>query len=181
MIAANNLELKPGTTASNKCDTNADTCCLGKNFVILEYTRRTADVYTYEKSLKPIKGVPIVNSATAWNEPVTQHTYILVINEALYYGTKLDHSLINPNQVRSYGINFWDNPFDKEKGLRIEIDYSVDITMQTKGTEVYFKTWLPTEVELRYCPKLQLTSRSERKPTTASLNNTTTNNREDRP
>ena len=138
-IAANNLEPKPKKTASNECNTNADTCCPGKHLVILKYTRRTADVYAYDKSLKPIEGVTIVNGATAWDDPLTQHTYILVINEALYYGTKLKHSLINPNQVRSYGIKFWDIPFDKEKGLRIKLDDSVDITMQKKGTDVYIK------------------------------------------
>ena len=70
-----------------------------------------------------------MNGATAWDDPVTQHMYILVINEALYYGTKPDHSFINPNQVRSYGLNFWNNPFDKEKGLSIELEDSVDINM----------------------------------------------------
>ena len=138
-IAANHLEPKLGTTTSNECDTNADMCCLGLNFVILEYKQRMADVYDYKKSLKPIEGVPIVNDATAWDYPVTQHTYILVINEALYYGTKLDHSLNNPNHVRSYGLNFWDNPFDKEKGLRTKLDDSVDIKMQTKGKELTSK------------------------------------------
>ena len=29
---------KPGTTAMNEADSNADTCCLGVNFVILSYT-----------------------------------------------------------------------------------------------------------------------------------------------
>ena len=73
-IADTYLEPKLGTTASSECDTNSDTCCLGKNFVILEYTRRTADVYAYEKSLKIIEGLPLVNGATAWDDPVTQHT-----------------------------------------------------------------------------------------------------------
>ena len=54
-----------GTVAENECDTNADTCCLGKNFVILEYTQRTADVYAYMKDITPIVGVPIVSGATA--------------------------------------------------------------------------------------------------------------------
>ena len=71
-----------------------------------------------------------------------------------YYGTKLDHYLINPNQVRSYGLNFRDNPFDKEKGLRIELDDSVDITMQKIETEVYFRTRSPTEEEMRDCSKI---------------------------
>ena len=44
----------PNTMAKNECDSNADTCCLGKNFVILNYTRRTADVYAYDKSIRPI-------------------------------------------------------------------------------------------------------------------------------
>ena len=114
-MEANHLEPKLGTTASNKCNTNTDTCCIGKNFSILEYTRRTTEFYAYEKSLKPIEGVPIMNGTTDWDNPVTQHTYILVINEALYYGNKLKHSLINPNQVRSYGLNIWDNPFDKKR------------------------------------------------------------------
>ena len=98
-VHANHLEPKAGMTAENECNTNTDTCCLGKNYTILEYMRRTADVYAYDKSIKPIENVPIVSGATAWDDPHTGETYILVINEALYYGTKLDHSLINPNQL----------------------------------------------------------------------------------
>ena len=40
-------EPEAGTPAENECDTNADTCCLGKNFVVLEYPQRAADVYAY--------------------------------------------------------------------------------------------------------------------------------------
>jgi hypothetical protein len=43
------------TTAENECDTNADTCCLGCNFVVLNPTFRTADVYAYGTSIKPIE------------------------------------------------------------------------------------------------------------------------------
>ena len=56
------------------------------------------------KDITPIVGVPIVSGATAWDDPVTGQTYILIINEGLYYGNKMDHSLINPNQIRDYGI-----------------------------------------------------------------------------
>ena len=40
--------------------------------------------------------------------------------EAFYYGNKLYHSLIKPNQVRAYGIDFWDNPFDLQIGFTID-------------------------------------------------------------
>eukprot|EP00978_Attheya_sp_CCMP212_P014773 scaffold37804_cov62-Attheya_sp.AAC.7 len=55
-----NLEAFPNTKAKNECDTNANTCCLGTTFVILDYTMRTADVYAYDRSIKPIENVPIV-------------------------------------------------------------------------------------------------------------------------
>jgi hypothetical protein len=87
----------------------------------MHHTSRSADVYAYDKSIKPLEGVPIVAGATAYDDPVTNITYLLIFNEALYYGVKLDHSLINPNQIHSYGIDFWDNPFDKQRGLAIDI------------------------------------------------------------
>ena len=85
------------TTADNECKTNADTCCLGKNFLVLHSTYRTADVYAYDTSIQPIENVPFVTAATAFDDPTSGATFILVFNEALYNGEKLDHSLINPN------------------------------------------------------------------------------------
>ena len=61
-------------------------------------------MYAYINDIAPIVGVPIVSWATPWDDPVTGQTYILVINEGLYYGKKIDHSLMNPNQIRAYGI-----------------------------------------------------------------------------
>ena len=46
-------ELAEGTTATNKCDTNADICCLGTNFIVLQYTTRTANIYMYDSSIAP--------------------------------------------------------------------------------------------------------------------------------
>ena len=97
---------------TNESDSNADTCCPGTNFIVLSYTQRTADVYPYDATYAPMSNVPIVTGATAWTDPMDNKTYILVFNESLYYGTKLKHSLINPNQIRHNGIDFWDNPFD---------------------------------------------------------------------
>ena len=104
----------PNTSAWNETDSNADTCCLGKNFTVIKYTERTADVYPYNTSYQPLQNVPIVTGATAWDDPVDGKTWILVINEGLYYGNQLDHSLINPNQLRSNGIIYQDNPFSNE-------------------------------------------------------------------
>ena len=124
--------------AANECDTNVDTCCLGKNFVILEFTQQAADMYAYIKDIAPIVGVPILSGTIAWDDPVTGQTYILVINEGLYYGNKMDHSLINPNQIRAYGIPPWDNAYNQTRNdeLSIELDEAVKVQMKTQGTNI---------------------------------------------
>lgn len=148
------------TVAENECDTNADTCCLGRNFVVLHATYRTADVYAYDASIQPIENVPIVTGATAYDDPDTGTTFILVFNESLYYGERLDHSLINPNQVRSYGIPFWDNPFDTSRTLSIEVDNTLHIPLRTFGTKIAFRTRVPSEAELRNCEHVHMMSAS---------------------
>jgi Reverse transcriptase (RNA-dependent DNA polymerase) len=146
------------TTAENECDTNADTCCLGRNFVVLQSTFRTADVYAYDTSIRPIENVPIVTGATAYDDVTSGRTYILVFNEALYYGEKLDHTLINPNQVRSYGIPFWDSPFDPTRSLSIDVNDDLQIPMRTVGTKLLFTTRVPTADELATCEHIHMTS-----------------------
>ena len=148
----------PGTIATNESDTNADTCCLGKNFLVQSYTNRTVDVYSYNTSTAPITDVPIVTGVTAWDCPSTGNAYILVFNESLYYGNKLDHTLINPNQVRHHGNKYWDNPYDRRHDLCIDIDRGPVIPLTLCGTKVSFDSRVPTKQELDTCEHIELTS-----------------------
>ena len=159
----------PYTEAVNENDTDADTCCLGKNFIIYKYTTRTADVYAYDKSYKPITNVPIVTGATAYDNPTTGETYILLFNESLYYGTRMDHSLFNPNQIRKYGVPVWDNPFDKERPFSIEVNDELQIPLITSGTKVYFKSRTPSKIELESCKKIEMTSNKPWNPSCVQL------------
>ena len=152
-----------GEVARNECDTNADTCCLGSNFKVLQFSRRVADVYAYDQSIRPVENVPIVSGATAWDDPSTGTTYLLIFHESLYYGSKLDHSLINPNQIRSYGIDVWDNPFDKDRDLCIDYDDAL-INLTSTGTKIFFESRAPTEEELTSCTRIEMTSQSEWNP-----------------
>ena len=105
---------KPLTIAWNEGDSNADTCCLGKNFMVLEYTQRTADVFPYDSSYSPITNAPIVTEVTAWDVPKDNSTWLLITNEDLFYGDKLDHSLLNPNQICHFGNIFHHNLMTKK-------------------------------------------------------------------
>ena len=87
-------------------DSHADTCVLGANFIITSFTGRVCDVSPYSSSYKSIPDVPIASGATAWTNPETGETFILIIHEALWMSNHMPHSLINPNQLRAYGIPY---------------------------------------------------------------------------
>ena len=42
--------------------------------------------------------------------PQSREPYLLVFNEGLWMGDKMEHTLVNPNQMRLFGITVQDNP-----------------------------------------------------------------------
>lgn len=156
--AARHASPQPNVSAANECDSNADTCCAGINFVILQYTNRTADVYPYDSSYEPITNVPIVTAATAYDDPDSNETVLLVLHECLYYGTSLKHTLWNPNQLRHNGVLVNDNPYDTSPNrLTIQAE-NLTIPLHTVGTKVQFVTRSPTDYELENCRRIELTN-----------------------
>ena len=145
-------------------DSHADTVVLGRNCVIMQYTGRECDVSPYTDTYAAIKGVPIVTGATAWTCQSTGETTILVFNEALWMGEVMEHSLLNPNQLRFFGIRVQDNPFDRVQMHLATEDGSLTILMEADGTTIKFPTRSPTDQELRECPHVVMTSRAEWNP-----------------
>ena len=92
------VEQHPGTLATNETDSNDDTFCLGTNFIVMTMTESIANVYPYNTSYEPLYNVQIVTGASTYTDINTGRLFIIFINEALYYGKTLGHSLINPNQ-----------------------------------------------------------------------------------
>ncbi len=144
-------------------DSHADTCVLGKNFIIFSSTGRECDVYPYTDSYSGIKGVQIVSGATSWTCQETGETFILIVHEALWMPDSMTHSLVNPNQLRAYGTTIQDNPFGGPMTLE-DPEEVVTIPMLLDGTNVGFQTRTPSEEELHDCKHLHLTSQHEWDP-----------------
>ena len=158
-----------GNISVNKLDANADTSCLQSDFTVLQMTPRTADVYPYDPSCKPLYNVPIVSGATTVMDSITVNSFIMIINEALYYGKKLDHSLINPNQLRFYEMMVWENPFYPNMELCIKTGNGNTIDLTPDGTKIGFSSNVPTYEELGTLPHIEVTSGSEWNPNTVKL------------
>lgn len=140
-------------------DSHADTIVCGKNCIVLEFTGRECDVSPYTDAYDSIKNVPIVQAATAWTSEETGETVILVFNEALWMGDQMEHSLINPNQLRHFGIQVQDNPYALAPLFIMVEDTSFSLPLAADGTTIFADTRTPTQQELEESRHIQLSSK----------------------
>jgi hypothetical protein len=122
----------------------------------------------FHQSFAPIDEIPVATVATAWDDPETGQTFILIVHQALYFGKQLDHSLINPNQIRVSGIPVCDDPFDRHRRMGIDTE-TAHIPFHTDGNTIYFVSRVPTQEELDDCPYITLTDDNEWDPSTTDL------------
>jgi hypothetical protein len=70
----------------------------------------------------------------------------------LWFGTLVPNSLINPNQLRVYGIRVYDDPFHMTRPFGIDSDHAFIPFDTTTGTVVHFESRVPTEWEKMHLP-----------------------------
>lgn len=147
-----------GTVGRKELDTHADTGVAGRNWRPIEFTGDQVEVQPYSKEYTAIRDIPIAKCATVWTDQDTGTDWLLLADQMLWFGNRLDHSLLNPNQIREFGITVCDNPFDSTKlGLKtthIEIPFKMD------GTIIYFESRVPTDEELFCLRSIELHSNS---------------------
>ena len=82
----------------------------------------------------------------------------------------MDHSLINPNQIRDYGIPLWDNAYDTSQNgeLSVELDEAVKVQMKTQWTKILFESTASTKQELHECMEI-ITSQARKNGTLTKL------------
>jgi len=122
---------------------------------------RIVNVHPFSAEYAPTKGIPIATVATLWTDPKDGNRYILIINEALYFGDKLPTTLLNPNQMRANGVKVQDVPrqFDPRSDHSILVPRNkIRIPLELKGIVSGFQSVRPTiEMVDRY-PHIELTS-----------------------
>jgi len=67
-------------------DPHADTCGVNHIAKILEYTDQVAEVSEFANSMQPLQNIPIVKVALAYDHPDTGEVFILILNQAIYFG-----------------------------------------------------------------------------------------------
>ena len=150
------------TSSSNKVhyfqyelDSHADTIFSGKNCIVLSYTGNECSVVPYQERYESTDNVPIANVATSWQSPKNGDKFILIFHEALWMGFLMDNSMINPNQLRHYGVNFQDDPTSNLPPSVISDNRDFAMLLYRKGTIVYFDTHTPDPERARHMPPYQ--------------------------
>ena len=145
-------------------DSYADTCVFGRNFIPLHFTGKECDVSPYTDDYDSVLNVPIVTAATAFDDPESGQTYILVFNEGLWMPKSMENSLINPNQLRSFGCVVQDNPWGGSPTYIEDPSGEILVPLISEGVILSSYTRTPLENELLECPKIVMTSEVEWDP-----------------
>ena len=148
----------------NECDSHADTCVAGSNFVLLSRfePQRYVTVRGYDGGSKRM--MPIASVCSVYVDPSTSIRYLLIIHEALFAST-LKGSLLNPNQMRNHGVIVHDTPvqFDPASDHCIRANTEegdpICIPLSLEGVVSGFSSRKPTPEELaENLPRIVLTS-----------------------
>jgi hypothetical protein len=148
-------------------DSHADTCGLNNVAQILEFHGQVADVSRFSTAMQSLHDIPIVKGAVAYNDHETGEVIVLVFNQALYFGDKLSHILLNPNQMRTSNIKVDDIPkhlcAKSTHSIMVE-EENLIIPMKLNGIISYFNVRTPTLSEIENCPHINMTSAEEWNP-----------------
>ena len=124
-------------------------------------------VSPFSDKYDPLTDVPIATCLTAYTNEYGR-TFILVFHEMLWFGSTMNHSLINPNQIRIQGTPVSDDPFDDTHRLGINHNKQF-VPFETDGTWVFFKTHVPTDSKVLHCTHILMTEDSEWDPSSVRL------------
>ena len=148
-----------GIEGNNELDSHADSCAVGSNFRALSTNGEVVSVHPFSDNYHSIPNVSIVEAGTVWTNPKTGKEYLIVLNEALWMGDVMSHSLINPNQIRHSGNALCDDPYYQHRKLGITLAEDF-IPFVADGTILLFRTRSPTDEEIEVLPRIALTNKS---------------------
>ena len=99
--------------------------------------------------------VPICTGVTALTLDPGE-VVILELGKGLWFGNRMEKSLINPNQCQQFGIQICDDPTDPHRKLGIEASEDLFTSMTMEGPTCGLVMHPPTDDELHECQNILL-------------------------
>ena len=111
---------------------------------------QVCSVSLYLSDYDSVNDIPICTAAIAV-ELDSGETIILGFGQDLWFGDRQNHSLINPNQCRSYGISLCDDPTDPNRDVGMELPDNYFLPFKLRRTTCYFQSRSPDVEERESC------------------------------
>ena len=118
------------------------------------WTGLVCSVSPFLSEYETMEDVKVCSGATAYTGDDGE-TIVLIFGQGLWFGDRMDKSLINPNQCRAFGVGVCDDPTDPYRKLGFFHD-DIFFPMSMRGTTTMIKTRCPTRQELDECRKYYL-------------------------
>ena len=91
-------------------------------------------------------------------------TLVIVLHELLWMNTTMEHTLVNPNQLRHFGVTVQDNTYSSSPFYIEYLDHDFVLPLIVEGTNIMVHTRTPTRGELATCRHIVLYSQHEWNP-----------------
>ena len=149
-------------------DSHADTHCFGSNFRPIYFTQHECTVSPFLPEYSEQVNIQICTGATAYTAE-NGEVFVLIFGQGLWFGDKMERSLINPYQCRAYGVDLCDDPVDpngREMGIDCEETF---IPLSMVGSTCGTITRCPTDEELENCTKVYLSDEEDWDPSKENI------------
>ena len=160
-------------TFTSRCelDSHADTIVAGSNTLRVSDEGHEVIVHGFSEEMGPTMA-PVTTVATLWDHPETGQPYILLMNQALYFGDRVGTTLICPNQLRANGLRVDDVPqqFDPSSSHSIyDPESNIRIPLFIEGVASGFDSRKPTFDDYEMYDHIELTSPLPWEPSSGQL------------
>ena len=144
-----------GSTSRTELDSHANFCVVGRHCYIISRSGKTVDVAAFSESAGGLNAVPIIDCILAYDCPLTNQVYLLVLRNALYVES-MEENLISPFILREAGLEVNEcakqhcknREATDEDHTIISREIGLRIPMDIRSTFSYFITRKPSEDEI---------------------------------
>ena len=97
--------------SANALDRDLSRDALDQETILFSETLRGCDVSPYTDEYESIKNTHIVLEKTECTSLELAETSIIILHKGLWKNTNMENTLVNPNQLRHFGVTVQENPY----------------------------------------------------------------------
>ena len=138
-------------------DNHTYTHCFGINIRPISFTSEDCKVTPFLAEYSEQVIIPIRIGATSYTME-SGEVIILIFDQMLWFGNRMDKTLVNHNQCQDFGIPICDDPTYQYRPLGIEANFNTPIPMSMVVSTCGFITRYRTDDRIETCRHITISN-----------------------